>query len=262
MESRTAWRAMSFGLFPEKHQISPWSCRTDCSALFLSPSVDGTISPQYYSSLPVWGNTGTTVEMGLNGWKPVSGWPSSGPDSPPPNTLHHCKEGIMHFWTGQMHATPTLQESQWPCKAQSNGKARFWVISDHRDLQLISHCMGHHPMWSYIGFVSNWSCIHIVLVMGLKGSDKATTPLSRTNTWHILWLQLLLLPRIMHEPELVSVLQANYLHPGQGGQGAGMRPPSDTVNTGGGAVKMQSCWGGTCKSQALSERQEVCFRIH
>lgn len=132
----------------KKTQISPWSCRTDCSALFLSPSVDGTISPQYYLSLPVWSNTGTTVEMGLNGWKPVSCWPSSGPDSPPPNTLHHRKEGIMHFWTGQMHATSTLQESQWPCKAQSNGKARFWVISDHRDLQVISHCMGHHPMWS------------------------------------------------------------------------------------------------------------------
>ena len=39
---------------------------------------------------------------------------------------------------------------------------------------------------------------------------------------------------------------------GPGGQGADVRPPSDTVNTGGGAVKMRSCQGGTCKSQAQS----------
>lgn len=44
-------------------------------------------------------------------------------------------------------------------------------------------------------------------VMGLKQSDKVTTPLSRTNTRHILWLQPLLLHRTTHKPELVSVLQ-------------------------------------------------------
>ena len=53
-------------------------------------------------------------------------------------------------------------------------------------------------------------------VMGLKGSDKVTAPLSRANTWHILCLLPLLLHRTMHKPELVSVLQANYLYLVQG----------------------------------------------
>jgi len=53
-------------------------------------------------------------------------------------------------------------------------------------------------------------------VMGLKGSDKVTAPLSRANTRHILQLQPLLLHRTRHKSELVSVLQANYLHLVQG----------------------------------------------
>lgn len=137
--------------------------------------------------------------MRINGWKPASGWSPSKPDSPPPNTLHQCKESVMHFWTGKTHAAPTSQGWQWPWKAMV--KQAFGSPMDTEISSFLSHIACDTVLFA----------LKLVLyqVMGLQGSDKVTTSLSRANAWHILWIQPLQLHRTMHKPELVSVLQTN-----------------------------------------------------
>lgn len=87
------------GLTPDQ-----WSCLLPWHHLLIS------WSSQYYQTLPVWSNSGTTEAKWMEASirpTPFWVWLSTR------NTSHQCKEGVMLFWAGQMHTTPTPQG--WQC---------------------------------------------------------------------------------------------------------------------------------------------------